>query len=766
MADVHEVEATDGVRFSWNVWPSSRLEATRMVVPLGCMYTPLKAIENLPLLPYEPVVCKGSCPSILNPFCRIDFKAKIWICPFCFQRNHFPPHYNDINENNLPAELIPNYTTIEYALPRAPAGPPVFLWVIDTCLVESELQALKDSLEQVLQLLSSTAPNALLGLITFGTTVQVHELGYEHCAKSYTFKSSKELTTQQLHELLGLSGSAGGGKGGGSRGAPKLEPGRTAAGRFLLPIAEAEFAISSVLGELKKDPWPVQSDQRAARCTGVAMSIAVALLEGSFPNTGARVQLFCGGPCTVGPGQMVGKSLADPIRSHHDIEKETSSIKFTKKAQKHFQAVAKRAVTAGHVVDMFACALDQVGIMEMRPLTERTGGYIVMSESFTGNIFKQSFKAVFARDSTGQYLRMAFGGALEVLTSSEFKVCGAIGNCNSLGKKSANVAETEIGQGNTNAWSMGGIDEDTTVALYFEVTNQANTPVQQGQQRHLQLLTSYQHSSGQYRLRVTTLAHTWADSSQLADIARGFDQEAAAVLMARIAAHKTQTEEAFDILRWIDRMLIRLVAKFADYRKDDAASFRLSSSFSIYPQFMFHLRRSQFLQVFGNSPDETAYNRMILMRENTTNSLIMIQPTLLAYSFSGPPQPVLLDVTSIAPDRILLLDTFFQVIVFHGETISAWRKQGYHEDQEHINFRELLNAPKEDAAMLLQERFPVPMYVECDQYGSQARFLLAKLNPSVTHNSKEGGQANDFLFTDDVSLQVFMDHLKRLAVQS
>jgi len=481
------------------------------------------------------------------------------------------------------------------------------------------------------------------------------------------------------------------------------------------------------------------------------------------------VQLFTGGPCTTGPGQMVGKELGEPIRSHHDIEKETSSTKYLKKAVKHYQATAKRAVAAGHVVDMFACALDQVGIMEMRPLTERTGGYIVMSESFTGNIFKQSFKAVFARDSTGQYLRMAFGAALEVLTSAEFKVCGAIGNCNSLGKKSANVAETEIGQGNTNAWSMGGIDEDTTLALYFEVTNQQSgqQQVQQGQQRHLQLLTSYQHSSGQYRLRVTTLAHTWADSSQLADIARGFDQEAAAVLMARIAAHKTQTEEAFDILRWIDRMLIRLVAKFADYRKDDPASFRLSSSFSIYPQFMFHLRRSQFLQVFGNSPDETAYNRMILMRENTTNSLIMIQPTLLAYSFSGPPVPVLLDVTSIAPDRILLLDTFFQVIVFHGETISAWRKQGYHEDAEHTNFRELLNAPKEDAAMLLQERFPVPMYVECDQYGSQARFLLAKLNPSVTHNSKEGqGQANDFLFTDDVSLQVFMDHLKRLAVQS
>ena len=758
--DVHEVEATDGVRFSWNVWPSSRLEATRMVVPLGCLYTPLKPIPELPVLPYEPVVCKGSCPSVLNPFCRIDFNAKMWVCPFCFQRNHFPPHYNDISENNLPAELIPNYTTIEYALPRQPAGPPAFLWVIDTCLDESELQALKDSLEQALQLLSSTAPTALLGLITYGTNVQIHELGYEHCAKSYTLSGKKEVEPKKLNDLLGLGG------GGRGRGQSSASSPPSAASRFLLPVAEAEFAISNVLAELKMDPWPTEGTNRPQRCTGVALSTAVALLETNFANTGARVQLFTGGPCTVGPGQVVGKELTEPMRSHHDIEKETANTKYVKKASKHYAAVAKRAVAAGHVVDVFACALDQVGLMEMRPALERTGGYVVMSESYTGNIFKQSFKAVFARDASGQYLKMSFGATLEVLTSAEVKVSGAIGNCASLGKRSPNVAETEIGQGNTNAWAVPGLDEDTTLALYFEVANQANAPVQQGQQRYLQLQTSYQHASGQYRLRVTTIAHTWADTTQLAEIARGFDQEAAAVLMARIAAHKTLTEEAFDILRWIDRMLIRLVSKFADYRKEDPASFRLSSSFSIYPQFMFHLRRSQFLQVFGNSPDETCYNRLLLMRESCTNSLIMIQPTLLAYSFNGPPVPVLLDVTSISPDRILLLDTFFQVIVFHGETISAWRKQGYHEDPEHQNFRELLNAPKEDAAMLLQERFPVPMYVECDQYGSQARFLLAKLNPSVTHNSQNSGASSDFLFTDDVSLQVFMDHLKRLAVQS
>ena len=35
--------------------------------------------------------------------------GKMWICPFCYQRNHFPSHYASIAENNLPAELFPNY---------------------------------------------------------------------------------------------------------------------------------------------------------------------------------------------------------------------------------------------------------------------------------------------------------------------------------------------------------------------------------------------------------------------------------------------------------------------------------------------------------------------------------------------------------------------------------------------------------------------------------------------------------------------------------
>lgn len=51
-------------------------------------------------------------------FSPIDVKGKLWVCPFCLSRNQFPPNYADISETNLPAELIPKYTTIEYVLTR------------------------------------------------------------------------------------------------------------------------------------------------------------------------------------------------------------------------------------------------------------------------------------------------------------------------------------------------------------------------------------------------------------------------------------------------------------------------------------------------------------------------------------------------------------------------------------------------------------------------------------------------------------------------
>uniref|UniRef100_A0A8D0HIL7 Protein transport protein SEC23 n=1 Tax=Sphenodon punctatus TaxID=8508 RepID=A0A8D0HIL7_SPHPU len=730
---IQQNEDRDGVRFSWNVWPSSRLEATRMVVPVASLFTPLKERPDLPPIQYEPVLCsRTTCRSVLNPLCQVDYRAKLWACNFCYQRNQFPPTYAGISEMNQPAELLPQFSSIEYVVQRGPQMPLIFLYVVDTCMEDEDLQALKESMQMSLSLLP---PTSLVGLITFGRMVQVHELGLS------------KVNASQV-----------------GRGPQVQQP--PPSNRFLQPVQKIDMNLTDLLGELQRDPWPVPQGKRPLRSSGVALSIAVGLLECTFPNTGAHILMFIGGPPTQGPGMVVGDELKLPIRSWHDIEKDNA--KYVKKATKHYEALANRAATNGHVIDIYACALDQTGLLEMKCCPNYTGGYMVMGDSFNTSLFKQTFQRVFTKDMQGQF-KMGFGGTLEIKTSREIKISGAIGPCVSLNSKGPCVSENEIGTGGTCQWKICGLNPNTTLALYFEVVNQHNAPIPQGGRGAIQFVTQYQHSSGQRRIRITTVARNWADAqTQIQNIAASFDQEAAAILMARLAVYRAETEEGPDVLRWLDRQLIRLCQKFGEYHKDDPSSFRFSETFSLYPQFMFHLRRSPFLQVFNNSPDESSYYRHHFMRQDLTQSLIMVQPILYAYSFSGPPEPVLLDSSSILPDRILLMDTFFQILIYHGETIAQWRKSGYQDMSEYENFRHLLQAPVDDAQEILHSRFPMPRYIDTEHGGSQARFLLSKVNPSQTHNNMYawGQESGAPILTDDVSLQVFMDHLKKLAVSS
>jgi hypothetical protein len=105
---------------------------------------------RLQVVPYSPVVCKG-CNAALNPFCNTDFQAKIWICPFCHNRNHFPSHYSGVSEDNMPAELFSQYSTIEYTLDMQPALAPAYIFVMDTAVSEDELVACRTALTRTLQ---------------------------------------------------------------------------------------------------------------------------------------------------------------------------------------------------------------------------------------------------------------------------------------------------------------------------------------------------------------------------------------------------------------------------------------------------------------------------------------------------------------------------------------------------------------------------------------------------------------------------------------
>lgn len=104
----------------------------------------------------------------------------------------------------MPPELMGSYSTVEYVLSKSPAPPPVFLYVVDTCIEEDDLKALKDAIIVSLSLLPK---NALVGLVTFGTMAMIHEIAFNECPKAYVFRGNKEYSSKQIGEMLGLESS-------------------------------------------------------------------------------------------------------------------------------------------------------------------------------------------------------------------------------------------------------------------------------------------------------------------------------------------------------------------------------------------------------------------------------------------------------------------------------------------------------------------------------------------------------------------------------
>lgn len=59
--------------------------------------------------------------------------------------------------------------------------------------------------------------------------------------------------------------------------------------------------------------------------------------------------------------QIVSKDLSEPVRSHKDLDKDAAP--HFQKAAKFYDGLAKQLVSQGHVLDVFASALDQVCIV-------------------------------------------------------------------------------------------------------------------------------------------------------------------------------------------------------------------------------------------------------------------------------------------------------------------------------------------------------------------------------------------------------------------
>jgi protein transport protein SEC23 len=653
--------------------------------------------------------------------------VKIWTWPICQTRNPLPQTYHQITPDCKPAELYDDFTTVEYTLQTPHLFPPVFLFVVDTALSEKEFEFLKSVL---LLAVSSLPPAAYVGFISFGSLISVHELKVNDFPRTYVFSGNKTYSAAELQKMLAI-------------GDPASNP-------FVLLAEEAELMLTSLVDRLELDSCPVPKGERTPRCTGTALHLAVTLLEILFAKLGGQILLFTSGPITKGQGAMATLARSDPVRQHTDIDK--NNVPLTTAALGFFSEVGARASDGGIVINYISAAFEETGLYELQPAILRTGGWIVSGESWREENISQTIQKYFAH----VFPHVGCDCTISLNCTRNFKIAGCIGTCTSLGNK-ANpdlIAEKPIGNGGTTEWKFCGALPSTTLAFFIDISASKADPVPAGTTGYIQFVTRYRHvQSGKLRLRVTTHSVRFTDLVSGAHlIASSFDQQAATVLLARYAMWKVRDEDLLDVVHYIDRTLIRFCRKFGTYNKGDPQSFSLSGAFSMFPQFLYHMRRSPFMSTFNSSPDLTTSLRHTLLLEHVAHSLFMIQPSLIQYSLEGPPTPVLLDTNSLQRNCVLLLDTFFRVLVWHGSDVAAWRNARYHEQLEYESLKVTLEAPLAEAKALIEERFPTPLLVVCDQDSGLAKYLLARCNPSTQNYEGLAGKHEENLGTDEPSL--------------
>ena len=753
------IDEKNGLKFVWNILPNSRIDMTKIVIPIGFHYTPLIKNENIPLLEYEPLRCRN-CNSVISPLFPFSVRGKKWECPFCNIQINFPKNYSDfMTEENLPAELLPENSTVEYKLNKKESNFPIFFFLIDTTVEDDELNELKESIQLTI---NSLPENCRIGIITFGKIVNVIEIGNVDIPISYALNGEKKYNIEEIKNLLGLT-VANSNDFSNKNFTNSILVNESKRPKFIMPVGEVSFAINSLLDDLQRDNWKKIPETREANSVGLAILTAIGILECIGRNDPSRILVFLGGPGTIGEGKIVGRELKETIRNFVDFEKGNYNTKYYKEAKNFYDNLSVRLATNGIILDLFSCCLNQVGLYEMKNLVNKSGGYMIFTDSFSTMIFKDSLKKIFELDDN-ENLKMNFKGKLDFNCTRNFKISGAIGHLHSIETKDTNiVSEIVIGEGKTKSWLLGGIDDSSTYTFILDI----NDENKHYKNLTVQILTTYIAGDLTSRLRVTTFTKKVIDlnvqSPNLDLIGNGFDQEAAAVLITRMGIVKNNDgEDSREVLKWIDKILIRLMSKFAKFIKGNPNSFKLSDNFNYFPQFMFYLRRSSFIQYFNESPDENTYYKTLIMYETVSNCTIMIQPLLFEYTPENPQaNPVFLDLNSMKNDVVLLLDTFFYVVVWHGIDVVKWREENYQDNPEYENIKMMLEEPQDYAQNIVMERLPTPRFVSCDSGSGQERLIKCIVNPNTesSNNVRENG-----FFSDDVNLKIFMDYLKRLTV--
>ena len=161
-------------------------------------------------------------------------------------------------------------------------------------MIENELNELKETIQSTLSMIP---PECEIGIITFGTMCNLLEIGFTDFPKMFVFKGDKQYTQNDIITKLGLI----------NKNDPRVQS--SLVKKYFMQLKDCEFSVNSFLDDLFPDPFPQGFEERKASCLGLALNVAVTLLETLYTNQPSRIFLFAGNPCNIGMGKIVGLSL-------------------------------------------------------------------------------------------------------------------------------------------------------------------------------------------------------------------------------------------------------------------------------------------------------------------------------------------------------------------------------------------------------------------------------------------------------------------------
>jgi hypothetical protein len=432
--------AGDGVLFSSSKAPPGPGPENSCELPLGFIWTPLSPTNNLSVIPSDdpaalpPVLCLA-CLSYLNMYANFDLATGVWICPLCEFKN-IAPKEAFATDGALAAVLVsPGLEFRQSIVPvEGPENPDIgmggsdmdicnIVLVMDKNLSCIEAQAVGSAIQSMLADMADNPCRINLGLIVFGQTVSIYQLGIYGMASADVFATHSGLTEDhlndrsylltvekgdsELHNLIRCLSAVYS-----FDVSENLE--NESDGNSVIPMTRMDLlrqrkearirrqqsSSSSSGGEggyaLAKSPWAVAKEEAksapAVRCTGEAIQCAIDLATAGSANAArtSRILLFTNGCPNYGDGSVVSSDPASTGPGKSRVAMNVVDPHTLARAVQYFDIIARSASEAGVGIDVMCVGALELGLPGYQALVEPSAGYVLPHDTFATEHLKHN----------------------------------------------------------------------------------------------------------------------------------------------------------------------------------------------------------------------------------------------------------------------------------------------------------------------------------------------------------------------------------------